>query len=264
VQIDDEPSILLSAAESGAFTSARLRALWDKYAPRSLEKADLLDEELLMAVEGPYRVYFAPIGAIPDPSARIVFVGLTPGLTQVELCAALHHNTDAVIRNNPEAFSRLLISKVSFGGSMRTNLCTMLDELGVPEMLNAQSSKDLFESADVQIAATSALMYPVFIGKENKNFGGTVDLAARGLFREMIASLLAPRLAAAPRALIVPLGNSAGSGVKYLVDRGEVSIDRVLLGLPHPSGQNGHRKKHFTERKDELKRRLNAWSVSSR
>jgi hypothetical protein len=38
-----------------------------------------------------------------------------------------------------------------------------------------------------------------------------------------------------------------------------VDSDRCLFGFPHPSGANGHRKKHFEERKEELSERVKGW-----
>jgi hypothetical protein len=256
-------SIIVSAANSGPFAPDRLDAFLNNYSPSSLSKEDLLNEHYMLAADEPFRIYFAPIGGVPEPSAQIIFVGLTPGLTQVELCAKLYRETDADTRNDPVAFSRLLKSHVAFGGAMRANLCTMLDQLGLQRILNVENCGVLFDAGDTRIATTSALVYPVFVNEDNKNFGGAVDLGVRPIFREMICALLAPRLAAVPEALIIPLGKSAGSGVQYLVNADRLDGDRVLLGLPHPSGKNGHRKKHFAERRGELEKRLRTWAFTS-
>lgn len=254
-------SLTLSTAKTGRFEQSALTELWESYRPNSTAPEDLLDERYVLAHEPPYRVFFAPIGAIPHPSARIIFVGLTPGLTQVKLCAELYLNASDSVRRDARAFSRLLTSNVSFAGSMRSNLCCMLDDLNLPQMLgNVRSSLELFQSDDDSIATTSALVYPVFTGERLKNFSGTTDLSKSALFGEMIDSLLAPRLAVAEQALVVPLGESAASAIRRLVIRGEISTDRVLFGLPHPSGANGHRAKHFAERKAELAERLQRWS----
>jgi hypothetical protein len=138
----------------------------------------------------------------------------------------------------------------------------MLDEIGLHRIFDVDSSLLLFNKNDESgIAATSALVYPVFKGPENRNFGGTVDLPKTRLFREMIDVLLAPRLIAAPNALIVPLGMSASTGVCHLIDQGLIDRGRVLIGFPHPSGNNGHRKAQFAERREDLERQLRQWSV---
>jgi hypothetical protein len=257
----DRPGTILSAATRGPFSSDRLHHFLESYDPSSLAKDELLDDRFILAAEAPYGVYFAPFGSLPDNAARIVFVGLTPGLTQVRLCAELHRSTDAATRNDPVAFSRLFRAHVAFAGSMRVNLCKMLDDLGLHTLLGVAHPRELFERSDSVIATTSALVYPVFKRPENTNFGGSANLASRPLFREMLTVLLAPRLDGAPDALIVPLGNSAASGVQYLVDQGALNGERVLFGLPHPSGANGHRTTHFAQRRDTLQRGLRAWSM---
>jgi hypothetical protein len=115
------------------------------------------------------------------------------------------------------------------------------------------------EAPKARSCAGFALDYPVFVGRQNANFAETVDLSKSTLFREMLEVLLLPRLLAAPRALIIPLGDSAGSGVRYLVQFRQVDERRVLFGLPHPSGSNGHRVRRFAEQKEKLREDLEGW-----
>ncbi len=76
-------TLALSDASHGPFAETRLDALYRSYQPASLSRPDLLDSRYLLATEGRYQVYFAPIAAVPEPTARLLFVGLTPGAVKL-------------------------------------------------------------------------------------------------------------------------------------------------------------------------------------
>lgn len=251
--------------EASAFSTRRLTEMRTSYAPRSLSKADLLEQRYLLAEEGRYRVYYAPLGAKPAHDAALVLVGLTPGLARATEAARLFAATPAAIRNDEPAYSALLREHVAFRGSMRTNLCAMLDVLELPQFLGVPRSEAIFDHAGHMVATTSALVYPVFTGPDLRNFSGAgKGLGEVALFRKMLEELLAPRLAAARSALIVPFGKTAASGLRYLVDAGTISKDQILEGFPHPSGANGHRKREFDEGRDRLAAALVRWFRRSR
>jgi hypothetical protein len=227
------------------------------YAPATLEKSDLLADRYCLAQEGRYRVYFAPLGAWPPEGARLVLLGLTPGETQTREAAKQYLESPKGLRDDADSFGRLLRSRVAFKGSMRRNLCSMLDEIGVPERYGVPRSADLFDDERSDVAATSALIYPVFTGPELRNFsGGSVDLADIPLFRRMLDELLSPRLDRARDAIIIPLGKAAATGLRYLCEQGKVGRKRILAGMPHPSGANGHRIRQFAEQRKALRAML--------
>jgi hypothetical protein len=244
---------------SPGFSQDRLSAFRHAYDPITSEKVELLDERFLLAREGRCSVFYAPFDAASSADTRLMFVGLTPGLSQMQLAAELFRSSQPETAMDPIAFARLLRRDVAFAGSMRKNLCAMLEELGLPPLFGSENAAELFSAARSDVATTSALQYPVFVGPTNANFGGTKDLSKSPLFREMLDGLLLPQILAAPRALIVPLGDSAGSGVRYLVRSRQLDDRRVLFGLPHPSGSNGHRVRHFADRKKKLREVVHAW-----
>jgi len=139
----------------------------------------------------------------------------------------------------------------------------MLDAIDFQHLLGIGSSADLFGKDSGKIATTSALVYPVMVGPEHRNFSGTKELTEIGIFREMLECLLAPRLLRAPGAMIIPLGKAAEGGVLYLARRGVVESRRILSDFPHPSGANGHRKRLFAENKAQLRSALKVWFASS-
>ncbi|MDP9024866.1 MAG: hypothetical protein M3N13_05820 [Candidatus Eremiobacteraeota bacterium] len=114
------------------FGAERLAAMRAQYAPTSFDKETLLDDRYLLAAEGRCRVYYAGLGAQPSPNARVIFVGLTPGFSQMQEAARAFTETSPDVRNDPVAYSNILRHRVAFAGTMRRNLCGMLDALGFP------------------------------------------------------------------------------------------------------------------------------------
>lgn len=58
------------------------------------------------------------------------------------------------------------------------------------------------------------------------------------------------------------MGQTVSDLLENLVDQGVLTASRCLLGFPHPSGANGHRKRQFAERREMLKRKANEWFCS--
>jgi hypothetical protein len=242
------------------FSERRLVQLRERYSPTSLDKAQLFADRYCLARCERYSVYFAPIATFPSPKARVILVGLTPGESQARKAAAAYFESTPRVRDDPQAWSAIIRRHVAFAGAMRANLCSMLDELDFPRYLGARRTSELFERGSSEIATTSALLYPVFVGPELRNFSGDgISLANVLLFRRMLDELLAPRLASAPDAMIIPLGRAAASGIRYLCENRIVSRERVLLGMPHPSGANGHRRRQFAEGRDAMATSLRQW-----
>jgi len=145
---------------------------------------------------------------------------------------------------------------------MRKNLVTMLDELGTHELLGLRSTEDLFSGCGGLLFATSALLFPVFVGDELRNFGGNRKMMSQRLFQEMIEAFLAPRLASMPEALVIPLGISVEAALEWLAARGEFDTARMLKGFPHPSGANGHRARIFRSNAASLRAQMVTWFAS--
>jgi alanine racemase len=239
-----------------AFSDARLHARRVAYAPRTFAKSDLLAEEQLLAEAGPYRVFYAPVGTMPSPAARLIIVGLTPGLTQLEAAARMYASTAPDLRNDLRRYEPLSREHVAFRGTMRDNLCDMLDDIDAPALFGLARSAQFFEAQRDVAAMTSALVFPVMRKPDLANFAGGVDLGTVPLFRAMLETLLVPRLQNAPSSIILPLGKSASTGLRYLTDSGAIDPARVIYDFPHPSGTNGRRVDQFEEHREQLRRSL--------
>ncbi len=217
------------------------------------EQSDLLVGGLLIAEDGPARVYYAPFDWA-SANARVIILGITPGWTQMEIaCRAAR--AALVAGSSPEDVCRTAKLHGSFAGPMRVNLVRMLDALDLPRQLGIQSSSDLFGVARPLLHTASAIRYPVFVGM--RNYTGTNPRLVKSSFLMRFArEVLAPELESVPKAAIVPLGKSVEEVLVVLAAERRISPGRWLSGFPHPSGANGHRVRLFNENRTSLSRQL--------
>lgn len=201
----------------------------------------LLDgEALLLARSGALAVHYAPFDHI-ERDARLVCVGITPGREQAD--NALDAYRQALRAGKPIAEALRHAKLVaSFSGPMRSNIVRMLDLLGIHGALGAVNSAALFAPGG-RVHFTSALRYPVFVN--GKNYSGTPNMLRTPLLRDMVETFLAEEVRALPDALWLPLGPKPAAALRHLAGRGLLSANRILQGMPHPSGANAERIAYF-------------------
>jgi len=205
----------------------------------------LLNNGFRISQENDFSVYYAPFEHI-EPKARIVIVGITPGLQQA--MNALREAQRALLASQSDAdAARAAKVFASFSGPMRSNLVSMLDYIGVHRILSIDSTADLWTHHSNLVHFTSALRYPVFVG--GKNYSGTPSMLKVPMLVQMIDVFLAEETRALPDAIWVPLGPAATDGVNRLIQSNLLHRDQVLHGLPHPSGANAERIAYFLQRK---------------
>jgi len=210
---------------------------------------------LIMAQEGDLRVAYAPFDHV-NRSARLVIVGITPGETQAVAAIKAYRSAMAAGLDDKEALLRAK-SHASFSGAMRSNLVAMLDAIGVADFFDLKTSGQLFENGSRQVHFTSALRYPVF--RDGKNYNGMPNMLKTPVLRRMVDTYLAEEVRQLPEALWLPLGPKADEALGHLVQSGMLNRDRVLSGMPHPSGANAERVAVFLGRKpaEEASRQTN-------
>lgn len=179
------------------------------------------------------------------PSARIVLVGLTPGRQQMRnaLLEARRSLRDG--RSEAEALAAAE-SFASFSGPMRAHLVAMLDSIGINDVLGVQSTSSLW-NGDSRIAFTSVLSNPVFI--DGKNYSGTPAMFSTPILREQLMTGFVPEVAALRHSIFVPLGTTVSQALEFAAAETGLDANRVLAGLPHPSGANAERIAFFLGRK---------------
>lgn len=203
---------------------------------------------------------YAPFDHV-NPSARVVIIGMTPGLQQASNAlraaqAALHEGAShSVAAMDAKVFA-------SFSGPMRTNLIAMLDSIGIASHLGVASTASLWEANSHLVHFTSALRYPVFV--DGENWSGQPDMLRTEALQQWLEIYTGDELRTLSRnPLFVPLGPKVADALRHLAKRGFIAGDRILTGLPHPSGANAERIAYFLGRKERslLSSKTNAATI---
>lgn len=197
--------------------------------------------------EGRLSSHYIPFDYV-NPAARLVLVGITPGFTQWKnaMLEAQRQLADAAaLRPDLAAVKRA----GAFSGTLRPNLIALLDHIGLHRWLGLASCDALFGSASHLVHTESILHHPIFI--DGRNYNGTPDMVRTPfLQRQIEAHFAATARTLGPAAVFVPLGPGVSAGMRWLAQQGVIEQDRILHGLPHPSGANIERIAYFLGRKD--------------
>ena len=194
---------------------------------------------------GRLSILWAPFDYVAS-EARLVVVGITPVAQQAENALRAFHAA-LQTRMAPAEASRLAKRTGAFSGPMREQLVAMLDHIGVHELLGLRSCEMLFAPEHDFVHLTSALRHPVFV--DGANYNGTPDMLRTPVLRGMIEAHLAEEARALPHALWLPLGPKPAAALQHLAGLGLLRPERILSGLPHPSGANRERVSFFLGRK---------------
>lgn len=225
----------------------------------NLSNADL--SQLLIADALPIQIYYAPFDWI-NKSARVVICGITPGRHSME--NALMAARSALLENKTLEQASEMGKRTGSFSNMRKTLAAMLDELGLNAVLGIDSTASLF-GADGKnrhlLQATSCIRYPVFVNGKNYT-GHSPKMLKSPVLVRFIESVLGVELNSIPNALVVPCGEAVDEVLRQLVANGIIDERRCLMGFPHASGANGHRKRFFEERKTALSEKIKIWSNS--
>lgn len=228
---------------------------------KSFEAADLLPSTLLLGSSAELSTYYAPFEYI-NHSARVVIVGITPGMTQAVL--ALEAAKQVLVSGgNVEAAKLAAKATASFGGPMRKNLIRLLDFIGLPDVLGIASSSSLFDdSGRGLVHYTSVVRNPTF--KAGKLYNGSPAVMSNAFLRQQVKSGFFEEVKQlSPDAIYIPLGKAPTEVMKHCVALDMVRSEQVLSGLPHPSGANAERIAYFTlqKNKDDLSAKTNPATI---
>lgn len=191
-------------------------------------------------------VAYAPFDHV-NPDADIVIVGITPGRQQMRNALLEAHRILTLGGSDAEAVAGAKVF-ASFSGPMRSNLVSLLDRIGINGVLDLESTGSLWEKHSNRVQFTSALRYPVFL--DGTNYSGSPAIASNSFLTDQLQKWFLPEMAKLPHAIFVPLGPQIGKILERAADRAGVDQNRILSGLPHPSGANGERLAFFLGRKE--------------
>lgn len=197
-----------------------------------------------MRQEGDWATYYAPFDHL-NTEARIVLVGITPGLQQAgDALMALQQE----LRRGSSVLRALEIAKgyASFSGTMRQNLVDLLNTIGLPGALGIQTAAQLFDERADLVHYTSVLRYPVT--RKGANYSGNPRIARTTFTRDEL-HWFAEEAGVFRNAAFIPLGPAVTEALELLGQGNYLSPSRILDGLPHPSGANAERIAYFNGRK---------------
>ncbi len=216
----------------------------------NFEKEDILNKKFELFKKNNMEIYYAPHNEIVNEKAKIFIVGITPGWTQTSIAYKTAHD-GLVNKLDYETIKKECKRNSRFAGSMRKNLIEMLDELNLNKKLEMYSCSELFENQDELLHTTSMIPYPVFIN--NKNYtGSNPKILDSEILKNYLERYFYKEVEKLPNALIIPLGKAVEDVLELMISEKLIKREQCLLGFPHPSGANGHRKKQFEENKERL------------
>lgn len=220
---------------------------------------DMTDAELAAEIQRPQKlllndavvghhhleIAYFPVGRV-NVDARLVIVGLTPGRQQMRN-AYMEARRCLRVGLGEAATLAAVNGFASFSGSMRPNLVTMLDSIGVNRLLGVESTASLWADDVHLVHFTSALRFPVLV--DGENYSGRPSMFTTPPLHKLLMTGFAAQAARLRQAIFVPLGPTVGSALEFVADKTRLDDDRVLVGLPHPSGANAERIAFFLGRK---------------
>jgi hypothetical protein len=221
----------------------------------SISEENILSEQFLLEKDEKKQleIYYAPFEYVNE-QAKVVIVGITPGLNQMKKSYSTVFNAKNSENNDEEILCKVK-NNSSFEGSMRKNLIHMLDELGLNKHLGISSTANLFDEAWDLVHTTSVITYPVF--HKGKNYAGTTpNMLKTEILKKHITNRFATELNGLNKPLIIPLGTNVSKIFEYLVEKEIIDPKLILTGFPHPSGANGSRKKQFESNEKQMKEKI--------
>ena len=206
---------------------------------KKINKSIVINNKFLINKEGNIKIYYAPFDYV-NSNAKIMIVGITPGLQQML-------QSFQVINDGKSLKEVKDLS--SFKGSMRTTLIKYLDELKVNKKLKIKSCESLFNLHSKYLHTTSLVKYPVF--DKGRNYSGS-NILKKELLLNFIEKNFLKELKIHQNSIIIPLGNTVSSTIRYLNEKYNLKLSCFLEGFPHPSGANARKNIQFKENKSRM------------
>lgn len=236
-------------------------ALPDK---KSYTKEELLIDSLLVEKEGAVSIYYAPHNEYENPKAKVFIIGITPGFQQMNM--AISTARKGLVEGKDIAAIQYECKEAArFSGAMRKNVISMLDEIGLHEVLGINNCADLFGKEDSLLHTVSLIPYSVFVKGANYTGHTPKLLKSEFLMRYIYESFMAEyeMLANKEDVLLVPLGKAVEEVLLQLEEEGKIGKNQILVGFPHPSGANVNRIPQLNENKEAMSEFLRHWKDAS-
>ena len=230
-----------------SFASFRERIL--AIDPDAVNDPGQIPPDWLLARAGALSSHYIPFDYV-NREARVVLVGISPGFVQWKNAV---REAGRQLRAGASDAQALRAAKYTgaFSGAIRPNLVALLDHVGLQRWLGIASCATLFGADAHLMHVTAVLRQPVFVDGKNYN-GASPNMLTTPLLQAQMLDYFALEAAQLPDAVYVPLGPKVGLALGWLARRGVLDDERILHGLPHPSGANAERIAYFLGRKDKV------------
>jgi len=205
-----------------------------------------IPDAFLLGVEGRYSAHYIPFESV-HAGARVVAVGITPGFVQWQN-AMREAQRQLALGADDAAVLRAARLAGAFSGAIRPNFVALLDAIGVQRWLGIASCSTLFDVDAGLVQVSGILRHPIFV--DGKNYSGSPPMTRSAFLRTQVLDYFAHEARQLPDALYIPMGSSVGVGLDWLAEQGVIRRERILHGLPHPSGANAERVAYFLGRKE--------------
>ncbi|MDC3401099.1 hypothetical protein OAX33_03795 [Candidatus Pelagibacter ubique] len=206
---------------------------------KKINKSIVINNKFLINKEGNIKIYYAPFDYV-NSKAKIMIVGITPGLQQ------MLQSFQAI---NEGKSLKEVKDLSSFKGSMRTTLIKYMDDLKINKKLKIKSCESLFDLHSKYLHTTSLVKYPVF--DKGRNYSGS-NILKKELLLNFIEKNFLKELKIHQNSIIIPLGNTVSSTIRYLNEKYNLELSCFLEGFPHPSGANARKNIQFKENKSRM------------
>lgn len=216
-------------------------------------KAELLVKDFLIEEEGNLQIYYAPHNEYINPKAKVMIVGITPGFEQMSTAIAAARKGFEAGEDIKEIQYKCKVA-ARFSGSLRKNIYSMLDEVGLNEAMGIEGCSELFGVRDELMHTVSLIPYPVFVKQQNYT-GHTPKLIKSPFLMKYIYENFIDEyrsLENPEEVLIIPLGRAVEEVMMKLEEEGLIGKHQLLRNFPHPSGANVNRLKQLEENKEEM------------
>ncbi len=185
------------------------------------------------------RIKFEPTGFdYVNPNAEVVIVGITPGNSQQ--------------KGSREGMTpREIKRKYAFAGTLRKNMVSMLDHIGVNSLLRIDSCASLWEQDFDRVEMTSLLKDATYVeGKGGRTMFKDTEIIAKSkeLTEKFEKGFVNDCQQYKKAKLFIACGQDVYEILKKLGERGIITAP--VVAIAHPSGNNAIRVKYYMEELD--------------
>lgn len=224
-------------------------------------KEELLTKDFLIEEKDNIEIYYVPHNEYMNKKAKIFIIGITPGFQQMSTAIAEARKELERTNDIKEIQYKCKVAG-RFSGSLRKNIISMLDEIGLNKVFNLDSCSELFSDKDYLLHTVSLIPYSVFVKKQNYS-GHTPKLIKSDFLMKYVYENFIDEFKSLNHfndILLIPLGRAVEEVLCKLEDEGVINKNQILKGFPHPSGANVNRVKQLEENKEELTEFILNWS----